>query len=61
MSYVDLDDTEIENFPQVVEGLRRRELRLPVLMIDGEIAFQGGFAWRSVMRALEDKGIRAER
>jgi disulfide oxidoreductase YuzD len=54
LSLIDVFSEEVKNYPDVVEHLRKYGLRIPILMIEGEIISCGGEANEDIVRKVLD-------
>lgn len=57
MDYVDVDDVEMDAYPQAQTALREGRY-LPLVLINGAVMFEGGLPWRYLLEELEEMGIR---
>ena len=54
MSYIDLSREDVrQQHPEVIGQLRKGELVLPAVFVDGEVVCQGYVDYYSVARAIE--------
>lgn len=58
LTYVDVDDPEMDNHPSVLEMLQERRASLPLLMVGGELLPEAPVTWRTIIRHIEHKGIK---
>ncbi len=54
LSLIDVFSEEVKNYPDVVEHLKKYGLRIPILVIEGEIIACGGDANEDVVRKVLD-------
>ena len=58
MVYVDVDDPEINNFPEVRDKIKNQEYYLPVVAYGGEVKFDGGIPLRFIFKDLREMGFK---
>lgn len=51
--YLDIESLESRYFPEIVSGIRRGELKIPVVTVDGKLVLDGHFTSQQLVDAVK--------
>ncbi len=57
LKYVDLADAKAGEYPQVEEVMSNRQVRLPLMAVNGQIKWSGSVSWAFMMNELAARGF----
>lgn len=59
IEYIDISDDRMDDFPQITEIVRNKNILLPIVAINGEPLWTGGVSYPNIVDELNKRGIKA--
>lgn len=57
MVYVDVNDPEFFNYPEIRQKVQNDDYYIPLVAFDGEVKYDGGIPFRYIIRDLKEMGL----